>query len=111
MLYPAQQNKHRIIWIFASDAGDASFMAQKSILAKDAAGLKERDIVVQEVIGSKTNEAAFKKYKASATGFTFILTGKDGGEKLRSNEPISLEKLFNTIDAMPMRQQEMKNEP
>ncbi|MGI4806175.1 MAG: DUF4174 domain-containing protein [Janthinobacterium lividum] len=36
------------------------------------------------------------------------MIGKDGGEKLRSNQAVSLEKLYNTIDDMPMRKNEMK---
>ena len=108
MLHLPRQNIHRHIWLFTTDAGNASFTAQKSILNKDAAGLKERDILVHEVIGLKANETLFKKYKAPAPGFTFILTGKDGGEKLRSNKAVGLEKLYAIIDAMPMRKAEMK---
>lgn len=103
----AQQNPHREIWLFTADAGNASFINQKLALT-DAAGLKERDILVYEIVGLKANEKAFKKYKASAQKFTFILIGKDGGEKLRSNQAVSLEKLYNTIDDMPMRKNEMK---
>jgi len=104
----AQQKSFREVWIFAPDPGNASFITQKSLL-DDAAGLKERDIEVHEVLGLKANESVFKQYKASSRKFTFILFGKDGGEKLRSNKPVSLEKLYQTIDAMPMRRQEMKN--
>jgi len=38
-----------------------------------------------------------------------LLIGKDGGVKLREDSPISNQKLFNTIDAMPMRQREMRD--
>lgn len=103
----AQQNNHREIWIFTADAGNASFINQKSVLT-DAAGLQERDIQIHEIVGLKGNESAFKKHKASAKSFVFILLGKDGGEKLRSNELVSLEKLYRTIDDMPMRKAEMK---
>jgi len=103
----AQQKTYRDIWIFSADANNASFTAQKSILS-GAAGLKERDIQVHEIIGLKGNESLFKKYKASTQNFTFILLGKDGGEKIRSHEPVNLEKLYQIIDAMPMRQAEMK---
>lgn len=106
----AQQKNHRIIYLFSTEAGNASFIAQKSFFSKDAAGLKERAIEVHEMIGLKANESIFKKYKTSAQSFTFILFGKDGGEKMRSNEPVSLEKLYRTIDAMPMRQNEMKQQ-
>ncbi len=104
----AQQKSFREVWIFAPDTGNASFITQKSLL-NDAAGLKERDIEVHEILGLKANESVFKQYKASSQKFTFILFGKDGGEKLRSNKPVSPEKLYQTIDAMPMRRQEMKN--
>lgn len=106
----AQQKNHREVWIFAADAGNASFINQKSMLT-DAAGLKERDIQVHEITGLKTNASLFKKYKASAQKFMFILFGKDGGEKLRSNEAVSLEKLYRTVDDMPMRKNEMQNKP
>ena len=104
----AQPKNHRGIYVFAADADNASFITQKSILT-DQAGLKERDICVHEIIGARYNQLLFKKYKAAVQGFTFILVGKDGGEKLRSTKPVSLKKLFGTIDAMPMRKQEMKN--
>lgn len=107
---PAQQKSTRDIYIFSAEPGNASFIAQKSILI-NAAGLKERDIRVHEIVGLKANESIFKKYKASAQNFTFILFGKDSGEKLRASEPVSLEKLYKTIDAMPMRKNEMKSKP
>ncbi len=106
----AQQRNHREIYIFSTDADNASFINQKSIFLKDVTGLKERDIKIHEVLGLKANEAVFKKYKVSAQDFTFVLVGKDGGEKLRSNCPITLQKLYATIDAMPMRKAEMKQQ-
>ena len=41
--------------------------------------------------------------------FTVILIGKDGGEKFRSHAPVTMERLNAVIDAMPMRQQEVRN--
>ena len=38
----------------------------------------------------------------------YVLIGKDGGVKRRWNGQIDVEDLFQTIDAMPMRQFEMK---
>ncbi|WKV11938.1 DUF4174 domain-containing protein [Marivirga harenae] len=37
-----------------------------------------------------------------------LLIGKDGGVKSRRISPITNKKLFETIDAMPMRQREMR---
>ena len=42
-------------------------------------------------------------------GFEVLLVGKDGGVKLRQETPLSVDDLFATIDAMPMRQREMAN--
>lgn len=101
----AQQKSYREIYIFAADADNASFITQKSALT-DVAGLNERDIRVHEIVGLKANQALFKKYKTSTQNFTFILVGKDGSEKLRSTQPVSKEKLYRTIDDMPMRKSE-----
>ena len=38
----------------------------------------------------------------------FVLIGKDGGEKMRWQESLPRRPLFDTIDAMPMRQYEMR---
>jgi hypothetical protein len=54
---------------------------------------------------------ARRRFHIRPNDFTVILIGKDGGEKLRSHQPISLDTLRSTIDAMPMRQEEMKTEP
>lgn len=103
----AQQKNHREIWLFTPDAANASFISQKSALM-DTAGLKERDLQIHEVVGYEQNRAVFGKYKASAQKFTFVLVGKDSGVKLRSNEVVGRQKLYHTIDAMPMRKSEMK---
>jgi len=39
---------------------------------------------------------------------TVILVGKDGGEKPRSTGYVPIEDIFSLIDAMPMRQAEMR---
>ncbi len=58
--------------------------------------------------GRNGDDHLFRKYKADSNGFTVLLIGKDGGEKLRSHKPVSFEQLRDTIDAMPMRQREVK---
>ena len=41
--------------------------------------------------------------------FEIILIGLDGGIKLQHTEVLTKQELFNTIDAMPMRRNEIKN--
>ena len=53
-------------------------------------------------------EAIRKKFDVPPGLFTVILVGKDGGVKLRQNPEVKLKDIFALIDAMPMRQQEMR---
>jgi hypothetical protein len=39
-----------------------------------------------------------------------ILVGKDGTEKRRNAAPVTARSIFDTIDAMPMRQREMRED-
>ena len=40
--------------------------------------------------------------------FNLILIGKDGGVKYNTNKPVKINKIFEIIDKMPMRMQEIK---
>jgi len=52
---------------------------------------------------------SFRKHLSVPPGqFMVILIGKDGGEKFRQDRNVELKEIFNIIDAMPMRRQEMK---
>ena len=82
-------------------------LQQLELLKKDAAGVEERDIIITLV--AKENPI-FKKYKVEASKrLTVILVGKDGGEKHRTHNVITAQQLFALVDAMPMRQAEMRN--
>ncbi len=80
---------------------------QLELLKKDAAGVKEREIIITLV--AKENPI-YKEYKVEASiPFTVILVGKDGGEKHRTHIVMTARQLFALVDAMPMRQVEMRN--
>ncbi len=59
-------------------------------------------------VGGSDAAAARRRFHVKAVEFAVVLVGKDGGEKLRTGKPFRFEKLRKTIDAMPMRQEEMK---
>lgn len=101
---------HRIVYVFYTTKGNATKDKQVAEWNKDKAGLKERDIETH-IIDVSTNDKETKKWKVDINEpFTFILVGKDGGEKLRAMEVVTNEKLFGTIDKMPMRQSEIKGQ-
>ena len=59
--------------------------------------------------GSDEFAAARSRLRAEDGAFAAVHVGRDGGEKLRSAEPIPAEKLFDLIDAMPMRRREIRS--
>ncbi len=52
-----------------------------------------------------------RRFHIHPSDFTVILLGKDGGEKFRSHTPVAIDQLTRIVDAMPMRQQEMRDRP
>ena len=79
---------------------------QLAIWKEAQAEMEERDLTITVIKG---NDLLHKKYKVdSQTEFTVILLGKDGGEKLRTQNLLTTNKLFALIDAMPMRRHEMQ---
>ncbi len=54
------------------------------------------------------NNNLYKKYNSSKEDFKTILIGLDGEIKMESNEFITAKKIFDRIDQMPMRRQELK---
>lgn len=49
-----------------------------------------------------------EKFEIDPANFVLILVGKDGGVKLRKEEYTLMSDIFDLIDSMPMRKQEMK---
>jgi len=62
-----------------------------------------------QLLSEKSVQAIRKRLGVQAGTFQVLLIGKDGGVKLRSREPVSVNDLFGLIDSMPMRQQEMES--
>jgi len=90
---------------------------QRELLADHQRELKERNVAVIWVPSlTDSQPASIEKWRGlrstfhvDARRYTVILVGKDGGEKFRSHAPITIETLEALIDAMPMRQREMRD--
>jgi Domain of unknown function (DUF4174) len=104
----AQSNQFRLIYLFAPVSQDANLIKQRQILASNTEGVKERDLQISVFIDESAHVTGYKKYKIAANTFTFLLIGKDGGEKFRSSKPVLLKQLFAIIDGMPMRKDEIR---
>lgn len=112
--------KNRILLVFSSQEY-IQFDQQLNLFSAHQSGMDERDLIVFEVLSDKVSQTQGKEYGQNAAeklrkqynvdknDFTVILIGKDGTEKLRQQKVLSIDKLFATIDAMPMRRREMRN--
>ncbi|WP_225000251.1 DUF4174 domain-containing protein [Cesiribacter sp. SM1] len=116
------QWKNRLLLLFAPDEDDKSYRLQLEELLKQEKGLRERDLLIFHVFpdrvilpdGTVTVQADAselrKHYIIPLKETATLLIGKDGGEKLRSRDLLTTERLFQTIDVMPMRRNEMKEQ-
>jgi hypothetical protein len=103
--------KERALVVFAADRSDPDFAAQRRIFDKAGAGNRERDLVLIEAVGNEPAAQDLRRRFGIAPGvFRAVLVGKDGGAKLSEARPIPAERLNETIDAMPMRQDEMRRQ-
>lgn len=111
--------KYRPLFIFADSTANSALVEQRRIFAASRAGLVERDVALIWVIannvsidggpGLRQTAAALRaRYGVGPTEFKAVLVGKDGGVKLATSSAIRAESLYLTIDAMPMRRDEMR---
>lgn len=116
------QWKNRLLIIYSADQKSTQLQEQLDAIAQIKKRYKERDLKViilrnekVEIWNSNENHdfqfnQIIKELNIDEDKlYQNLLIGKDGGGKLRSNSPISNEKLFDTIDAMPMRQREIRD--
>jgi hypothetical protein len=112
--------KNRLLLVFATTESDPAFADFDRNLSTGAAEVKDRDLIVFRVfekgpsrVGEKplSSEAAEKlrrHFSVKLGQFTAILIGKDGGVKMVREHEADLQEIFDVIDSMPMRQQEMR---
>jgi len=101
---------YRVVVALAPSPGDPDLAVQRRIFAALGAAAAERDLVLA-TYDDATPEGATLRRRFGGTGFRAILVGKDGEEKISSGRPLDRDALFPTIDAMPMRRQEMRRTP
>jgi hypothetical protein len=116
------QWKNRLLIIYTEDEISSQLENQLSEITQNKERYKDRHLKVIflkdqkfNILGSdKPNQLEYTELIKELNidegqGYRNFLIGKDGGVKLREVGRISTEKLFDTIDAMPMRQREMRD--
>ena len=114
------QWKNRLLLIFAPDDNDSLFKKLQSEIIAQEAEVEDRDMIVFELLelgSSRINRALLDQSKVDSIrrhfsvpqrSFRVILIGKDGGIKLKRDDQIDLETIFELIDSMPMRKDEIR---
>lgn len=110
--------KNRILLVFPAATSQPLEPMNEQLIAE----IEERDMIYfifgDSLISNSdyTFKAAYteqlhERYTKNAKNGCYVLLGKDGGSKLRrEQEQINWEELFGTIDAMPMRRREMRED-
>jgi hypothetical protein len=123
----AHRWEHRLLFVFApSDTAEALSVQEEAFEGQDA-GFRDRDLLLLTITGDTAGtlrdgpdaeprpltDAAVRRlcdhFGVPADAFRVVLVGKDGTEKRRDAEPVTPRSIFDTIDAMPMRQREMRD--
>lgn len=116
----SHQWKNRILLVFAPSAQNVNYQRQVQLFQQQQQGLNERDLLLVTVLEKGTSysnqqpidiASAAKlrqKFNINDNDFRVILVGKDGGAKRQDSNVVTVEAIFSEIDAMPMRQQEMR---
>lgn len=114
------QWKNRLLFLFAPNRNHPMFDALHTSLAARQSEASDRDLVIFEIlesaassmnsesIDSETARLLREKFDVQRGAFTVILIGKDGGVKLKLRGQVDLREIFDLIDSMPMRQEEMR---
>ena len=102
------QWKKRPVVVFADSENDPAFIEQMEFLREREDALLERDVIVL----TDTDPAARNplRLQLRPRGFMLVLVGKDGGIKMRKPLPWDVREITRSIDKMPMRQREIREE-
>jgi hypothetical protein len=101
------RDKNRVLLIFAPSTVDARYKKQSDLIKGQEAGLKERDMVRINIF-EKPGSPLRKRYGVKNGDFQVILVGKDGHTAYRTDQPVAPSNIFQRIDRMPMRREEMR---
>jgi len=115
------QWKNRLLLVSASSENTPEYQQQMQSFSNQTAEFADRDLLLIELFANGTSringdpinpeEVTQIKQQFNIGGdFSLILVGKDGTAKRRETTPVKPTAIFQQIDAMPMRQQEMRSQ-
>lgn len=112
--------KKRLLFIFSPKKDSEVFQKLQEDIVAQRPEIEDRHMVVFEIFdrgqsrrdGNPLDRQAAlsirSRFAIPSHKFCVILVGKDGSVKLQRDEPVKLFEIFQLIDSMPMRQNEMR---
>ena len=105
--------KNRVIVLLTEnfESDKTTYFQQRDTLNTAPEALEDRDLVLLAVtkdFASAQELKLWNRFNPDDAPFRFILIGKDGGVKMDETEFVPPRRIFQTIDAMPMRRREMR---
>lgn len=115
------QWKNRLLLVSAPSENAPQYQQQMQLFSSQTAELAARDLLLVELFSngasringdtiSSEDVTQIKQQFNIGDQFSVILVGKDGTAKRRETTPVKPTVIFQQIDAMPMRQQEMRSQ-
>jgi len=113
----------RPLLVFAPSDSDPRLVETVRRIEGSRCDFVDRDMVLGRIVTEgtstldghvvDTNQARrlLSEFGISPKGFSVVLIGKDGGEKLRVNDIPDLQAIYAVVDGMPMRGRGMSTDP
>lgn len=111
-----KKDHRRVVLLYGRDINQGHLIEQQQAFMASQEGLNERDVDIIVLINSELAEPdrQFLMHNhydfLPSDDFAGYLIGKDGGLKKKFKQPLTADALFEIIDAMPMRKDEMKKQ-
>lgn len=99
---------NRPVVVFADSPFDPRFVEQMELLQARPADLNTRDVVV--ITDTDPDARTEIRQRLRPRGFQLTLIGKDGEVKLRKPSPWDTREISRSIDKMPLRQREIREQ-
>ena len=112
--------QNRLLLLFAAGENTPEYAKISEEIEQHRHEMKDRDLVVIRLLESGSSRVNGRnlsgdetprlrtRFEALPGRFKAVLIGKDGGVKLTRSDALRLQEVFDRIDAMPMRQREMR---
>ncbi|AIE87942.1 DUF4174 domain-containing protein [Fimbriimonas ginsengisoli] len=112
------RNRNRVLILFAPNRNDSRYQRQLREIAGQMEAFRDRDIAELHVLSSgpggtvKPSDASLLRtlFNVRRGQFRVVLLGKDGATALDESSSVSASQIFDLVDEMPMRQQELRRQ-